>query len=45
MFIVNNLGEGDAGLGRAEFNYVFGNPGDKPFVGDFDGDEEELLGR
>ena len=28
---------GDQGLGAAEFFYVFGNPGDKPFVGDFDG--------
>jgi hypothetical protein len=31
-------------LGEADFSYVFGNPGDKPFVGDFDGDGDETVG-
>ncbi|HSK07329.1 MAG TPA: putative Ig domain-containing protein, partial [Acidimicrobiia bacterium] len=30
--------------GAAEFSYIFGNPGDKPFVGDFNGDGVDTLG-
>jgi hypothetical protein len=41
FYIINKLGSGDQGLGAAEFSYVFGNPGDQPFVGDFDGDGVE----
>ena len=37
VFIINELGENNGGLGEAEFSYFFGNPGDKPFVGDFNG--------
>ena len=44
FYIINKLGSGDQGLGAAEFSYVFGNPGDKPFVGDFDGDGVETAG-
>jgi hypothetical protein len=44
FYIINELGENDGGLGPADFSYVFGNPGDKPFVGDFDGDGEETVG-
>ena len=44
FYIINKLGSGDQGLGAAEFSYVFGNPGDKPFVGDFDGDGIETAG-
>ena len=44
FYIINELGENDGGLGAAEFFYVFGNPGDKPFVGDFDGDGTETVG-
>jgi len=44
FYIINKLGSGDAGLGAADFSYVFGNPGDKPFVGDFDGDGIETAG-
>jgi Tol biopolymer transport system component len=36
--IINELGENDGGLGAADIEYIFGNPADKPFVGDFDGD-------
>ena len=38
FYIINHLGQGDAGLGFAEFSYYFGNPGDAPFMGDWDGD-------
>jgi hypothetical protein len=44
FYIINKLGENDGGLGAAEYSYVFGNPGDKPFVGDFDGDGIETVG-
>lgn len=44
FYIINRLGSGDAGLGAADFSYIFGNPGDKPFVGDFDGDGVETVG-
>ena len=43
-FIINELGENEGGLGFAEYNFYFGNPGDKPFVGDFDGDGTDTLG-
>jgi hypothetical protein len=44
FFIINKLGANDGGLGAADFSYVFGNPGDKPFVGDFDGNGTETVG-
>ena len=44
FYIINELGTDGGGLGAAEFSYVFGNPGDKPFVGDFDGDGVETVG-
>jgi hypothetical protein len=44
VFIINKLGENNGGLGAAEIEYFFGNPGDKPFVGDFDGDGIETIG-
>ncbi len=44
IYIINELGANDGGLGAAETNYVFGNPGDKPFVGDFDGNGEDTVG-
>jgi len=44
FFIINELGEDGGGLGAADFFYTFGNPGDKPFVGDFDGDGVETAG-
>ena len=44
FYIINKLGENDGGLGAADFSYVFGNPGDKPFVGDFNGDGFETAG-
>jgi hypothetical protein len=44
VYIVNRLGSGSAGLGAAEVSYYFGNPGDKPFAGDFDGDGVDTIG-
>ena len=44
FYIINELAANNEGLGAAEVSYVFGNPGDKPFVGDFDGDGIETAG-
>jgi hypothetical protein len=44
VFIINTLGANNGGLGQAEVDYFFGDPGDKPFVGDFDGDGTETIG-
>jgi hypothetical protein len=44
FFIINQLGENNGGLGAAETDYLFGNPGDKPFVGDFDDDGVDTVG-
>jgi len=44
FFIINELGQDGGGLGEADVFYTFGNPGDKPFVGDFDGDGVETAG-
>jgi hypothetical protein len=38
FYIINHLGSDGLGLGAADFSFVFGNPGDKPFAADFDGD-------
>jgi subtilisin family serine protease len=37
-YIINRLGSADRGLGRADQAFYFGNPGDTPFMGDWDGD-------
>jgi hypothetical protein len=44
FFIINELGKDGGGLGEADVFYTFGNPGDKPFVGDFDDDGIETVG-
>ncbi|MGH8953273.1 MAG: hypothetical protein ACRDX9_17860, partial [Acidimicrobiia bacterium] len=44
FYIVNTLGANNGGLGPADFSFIFGNPGDKPFVGDFDGDGIDEVG-
>jgi hypothetical protein len=44
FYIINALGSNDGGLGAADMDYVFGDPGDKPFVGDFDGNGSETVG-
>ncbi len=44
VFVINELGADGGGLGTAEFSFVFGDPGDAPFVGDFDGDGVDTVG-
>jgi hypothetical protein len=44
FYIINRLGENGGGLGAAEFSFTFGNPGDKPVVGDWDGDGADEIG-
>lgn len=44
IYIVNTLGADGGGLGAADTSFVFGNPGDQPFVGDFDGDGVDTVG-
>ena len=44
VFIMNELGQNGGNLGAADFSYYFGIPGDKPFVGDFDGDGIDTIG-
>ncbi len=44
VYVINRLGSADAGLGAAEFSFLLGNPGDEPFVGDFDGDGVDSVG-
>lgn len=44
VFVINELGTGGGGLGAADFSFLFGNPGDTPFVGDFDGDGVDTVG-
>ncbi len=44
VYIINKLGQNDGGLGAADYSYYFGNPGDKPFVGDFNGDGIDTVG-
>lgn len=44
IYVINQLGANDGGLGAAEHSYLFGDLGDKPFVGDFDGDGTDTVG-
>jgi hypothetical protein len=44
VYVINRLGSEDVGLGAADFTFVFGNPGDEPFVGDFNGDGFDEVG-
>ena len=44
VYIVNRLGNGNGGLGAAEYGFNFGNPQDKPFAGDFDGNGVDTVG-
>jgi hypothetical protein len=44
VFIINELGEDGKGLGAADFDFYIGDPGDMPFVGDFDGDGIDTIG-
>jgi hypothetical protein len=44
VYIINESGTNDGGLGAADYSFVFGNPGDKPFVGDFNGNGQDTVG-
>ncbi len=44
FYIINALGTNDGGLGASEFSFLFGNQGDKPFVGDFNGNGQDTIG-
>jgi hypothetical protein len=44
IYVINALGANDGGLGAASLSYTFGNPGDRPFVGDFNGDGTDTVG-
>jgi glucose/arabinose dehydrogenase len=44
VFIINKLGSADDGLGAADLDYYFGNPGDAPFTGDFNRDGIDTVG-
>jgi hypothetical protein len=44
VYVINELGDAGQGLGAAEYDFMFGNPGDQPFVGDFDGDGIDTVG-
>jgi hypothetical protein len=44
IHIINELGANGGGLGAADFPYVFGDPGDNPYVGDFDDDTIDEVG-
>ncbi len=42
-YLTNSLPP-DGGVGFADFDFFFGNPGDEVFVGDWDGDTKDTLG-
>jgi hypothetical protein len=44
FYVINELGANEGGLGPAEFAYFFGNLGDAPLAGDFDGDGVDTFG-
>ena len=44
FYVINKLGANNGGLGPADFSFIFGNPVDKPFVGDFNGDGIDTIG-
>ena len=44
IYVINRLGTAGGGLGVADFSYEFGNPGDIPVAGDWDGDGTDSTG-
>jgi 5'-nucleotidase len=44
FYIINKLGPNGGSLGAAEYSFVYGNPGDEPVVGDWDGDGTDTIG-
>jgi uncharacterized protein YdeI (BOF family) len=44
VYIINKLGQNDGGLGAADFFYDIGISGDRPVVGDFNGNGQDTVG-
>ena len=44
FYIINQLGQNGGGLGAADYSFLFGDAGDKPVVGDWDGDGIDEIG-
>jgi len=44
FYVMNRLGANGEGLGAADYSFLFGNPGDEPVVGDWDGDGDDEIG-
>ncbi len=44
FFIINELGVNGGGLGAADFSFEYGNPGDIPVAGDWEGDGADTPG-
>ncbi len=44
FYIINALGQNGGGLGAADYSFLFGDAGDKPVVGDWDGDGVDEIG-
>jgi hypothetical protein len=44
FFIINTLGADGGSLGAADYSFLFGDVGDKPFIGDFDGNGQDTVG-
>ena len=44
FYVINRLGSQSNGLGAAEVDYLFGDVGDQPFTGDFNGDGVDTIG-
>jgi len=44
IFVINELGANDGGLGAADFDFYFGNVGDNPFTGDFNNNRQDTVG-
>ena len=44
FYIIKKLGKNEGCLGAAEYSFLFGNSGDKPVVGDWDGDGVDEIG-
>jgi len=44
FYVINELGEDGGGLGAADYSFLFGDAGDKPVVGDWDGDGIDEIG-
>jgi hypothetical protein len=42
--VINELGSNGGGSGSADYSFVFGNPGDKPFTGDFNNNRQDTVG-